>query len=388
MSLLWLFGAIYSNHQLQNTSQADANSVQPSVEIFMSCFNEAKILERSVDYLEKLNYNNYKLILINDKSTDNTLEIMQQLAQTYSNIIILALKTNHGKANAMNVALKHCQSDYILCVDADSLIDPDALLYLTQTITADPKIAAVTGRPLVHNVSSIIGKLQYMEYALNIDFIKRSQSFFVNKINTVSGVLTIYDVLALRELGGWSSEAMTEDIDATWQFYDHHRSCGYDPRALCHIYVPESIRGFIKQRIRWARGSAEVLKKHFSLIPRMRGGQRFLALDMIVSDLWIVSVLYSFVSISFMAVSLKNLFFNINIIIIYFILTLIFYITSKVINRNNPKIKFPPYCALYIVIFFYAYWLNNIVITISALYHINDTVKFAAWGSSDRGKIN
>lgn len=184
MSFVWIIGAIFFNFcerkftKLRSRKQDNG----PSVEVFMSCYNEEAVLERSIDSLEKTTYQNYRIILIDDKSSDNTLRIMRSLAKKYSNIEIKAQKKNMGKAAALNRALNESKADYILCVDADTIFKEDALSYLVAALSADDRIAAVTGRPTVKNTSTLMEKLQLLEYILNIDMIKRSQSFFLRHI--------------------------------------------------------------------------------------------------------------------------------------------------------------------------------------------------------------
>lgn len=223
MSFVWIIGSIFFNLSERQFVKYRSKKEDdgPLVEIFMSCYNEETMLSSSIESLEKITYKNYRIILIDDKSTDNTLEVMHQLVKKYSNIVVKAQPENMGKAMALNRALKESQAEYILCVDADTEFEKDAVSYLVSAISADKKIAAVTGRPIVKNVSTIMGKLQFLEYIMNIDMIKRAQSFFLGHILTVSGVLTLFRKSALDKINGWSTEAMTEDIDATWRMYDH-----------------------------------------------------------------------------------------------------------------------------------------------------------------------
>ena len=388
MSFVWIIGAIFFNfcEQKFTNMRLKRQDEGPFVEIFMSCYNEEAVLERSIASLEKLIYQNYQIVLIDDKSSDNTLQIMHSLAKKYSNIKVKSQKKNMGKAAALNRALSESNADYILCVDADTVFKKDSLSYLVAVLAADERIAAVTGRPIVKNVSTLMGKLQFLEYILNIDMIKRSQSFFLGHIMTVSGVLTLFRRSALEEIGGWNTEAMTEDIDATWRLYDQGYYCTYQPRALCQIYVPETVRGFIKQRVRWGRGGLEVLRNHFKMLPNLSWGQRLLAIDMCCSYTWIFLVSFATFRIFFEFLFMRNLRINLGALVAYYGVTLLFYGFSKVFNWENNYIKYKNYW-LYLPFFFYAYWLNNIVVVFSAFYHLFDSVEFAAWGASDRGHI-
>ena len=99
MSFVWIIGAIFFNYcertftKLRSKKQDNG----PSVEVFMSCYNEEAVLERSIDSLERITYQNYRVVLIDDKSSDNTLQIMKKLAKKYSNIEIKAQKKTWEK---------------------------------------------------------------------------------------------------------------------------------------------------------------------------------------------------------------------------------------------------------------------------------------------------
>lgn len=386
MSFIWIVGSIFFNICERKFVKNRNSKIDdgPSVDIFMSCYNEEQMLARSVNSLEKISYKNYRIVLIDDKSTDDTLKIMLELERKYSNIVVKAQKENMGKAMALNRVLNESKADYILCVDADTEFEKDSLSYLVAAINADPKIAAVTGRPTVKNANTLIGKLQLLEYVMNIDMIKRAQSFFLGHILTVSGVLTLFRRDSLLEVNGWSTEAMTEDIDVTWKLYDQGYYCTYQPRAICKIYVPGTVRGFVKQRVRWGRGGLEVLKKHFRKILKLSWGQKFLALDMCCSYLWIFAVSFAIPKLFFEFIFMNNLRINLGVLVVYYFVTLGFYGYSKYQNRGIEYMRYDHYW-LYLPFFFYAYWLNNIIVVFSSFYHLFDTVKHAAWGASDRG---
>lgn len=386
MSFVWIIGSIFFNlcekQFVKNRNRKVSDG--PSVDIFMSCYNEEDMLVSSVESLEKINYKNYQIVLIDDKSTDNTLKLMKMLVTKYSNIVIKAQKENMGKAKALNWALSESKADFVLCVDADTEFEPNSLSYLVSAIEADPKIAAVTGRPIVKNTETIMGKLQFLEYIMNIDMIKRAQSFFLGHILTVSGVLTLFRREALNQVHGWSTEAMTEDIDVTWKLYDQGFYCTYQPRALCKIYVPGTIKGFLRQRIRWGRGGLEVLRKHLKRIFKLSFGQKLLAFDMCCSYLWVFTVSFAIFKLFFEFIFMNNLRINLGVLVVYYFVTVLFYGYSKFVNRNEKYIEYRHYW-LYLPFFFYAYWINNIIVVFSTFYHLFDEVKYAAWGASDRG---
>lgn len=108
---------------------------------------------------------------------------------------------NRGKANALNQGVKHASYDYVICLlDTDTMIDDDAPYYMIENFKKNPKLGTVTGNPRIRNKSSILGKIQTIEYASLIGCIKRSQSL-AGAVNTISGVFTLFKKSALKEVG-------------------------------------------------------------------------------------------------------------------------------------------------------------------------------------------
>jgi biofilm PGA synthesis N-glycosyltransferase PgaC len=124
-----------------------------------------------------------------------------------------------------------------------------------------PRVGAITGNPRVLNRTSLLGKIQTGEYATIIGFIKRAQRI-LGKVLTVSGVVAAFRREALASVGFWDTDMVTEDIDITWKLEKEFWDVRYEPRALCWILVPETLKGLLRQRVRWAQGGVEVLKKH------------------------------------------------------------------------------------------------------------------------------
>lgn len=334
MSLVWIIGSIFYILVKKKTKPV-RKELQPSVEILMSCFNEEQVLEACVKTLVDLDYENYTITLIDDKSTDNTVGVMRKLRDKYPQVKVIESQENLGKAEELNRGLEQSRADYILCVDADAIFDQHALSHLVATMEDNRKLGAVTGRPIVKNTKTVIGKLQYLEYIMNIDFIKRAQDMLSNNILTVSGVIVLYRREALLDIKGWNTEVLTEDIDATWRLYRADWNVGYQPEALCYIYVPETIRGFIKQRTRWARGGIEVFLNRFKEIPQLTLGRQFLSLDIIFSYAWVFAVTFSTICLGFEFVFLKNLMLRLDILVIYYATTLMFYLASRIVNFKH-----------------------------------------------------
>lgn len=225
------------------------------------CYNEEDTIEDTIKSILDLNFPLKEVIVINDGSSDNSEQVVMDL-QKDLDFTFVNLKKNSGKANALNEGIKHASYNYIMGIDADTIVDDKAPYFMIESFKHDPKLAAVTGNPRIRNKSSILGKIQAIEYASMVGSIKRAQSI-AGKINTISGVFTLFRKEAIQQVGGWDIDMITEDIAISWKFHLNGWRIKYEPRALCWMLVPETIGGLWKQRIRWAQGGQEVLIRDF-----------------------------------------------------------------------------------------------------------------------------
>ncbi|WP_139700003.1 glycosyltransferase family 2 protein, partial [Aeromonas caviae] len=139
--------------------------------------------------------------------------------------------------------------EYVACIDGDAVLDFDAIDYMVQSLELNRTYSAVTGNPRVRNRSTILGRLQVSEFSSIIGLIKRAQSL-MGTIFTVSGVCCLFRKDVMEEIGGWSTNMITEDIDVSWKIQTAGYNIMYEPRALCWVLMPERLYGLYKQRLR------------------------------------------------------------------------------------------------------------------------------------------
>ncbi|WP_425427450.1 poly-beta-1,6-N-acetyl-D-glucosamine synthase [Avibacterium endocarditidis] len=270
----------------------------PLVSIMIPCYNESDNLDESIPHLLNLDYPNYELIFINDGSRDNTGEIIDRWATKDSRIIALHQKKNSGKASALNNALTIAKGKYVACIDGDAILDYSSIDYMVQVLENNPKYGAVTGNPRVRNRSTILGRLQVSEFSSIIGLIKRAQSL-MGTIFTVSGVCCLFRADLMHQVDGWGTNMITEDIDVSWKLQTAGYDIYYEPRALCWVLMPETLRGLWKQRLRWEQGGAEVIMKYFPVVWRMRNRRLWpMYVEYFVTAIWaIFLVITTFLSI-------------------------------------------------------------------------------------------
>ena len=165
------------------------------------------------------------------------------------------------------------------------------LMMMHLNFKKNPKLGAVTGNPRIRNKSSILGKIQTIEYSSLIGCIKHSQSL-AGAVNTISGVFTLFKKSALKEVDHWDTDMITEDITVSWKLHLSGFQIKYEPRALCWMLVPETIGGLWKQRVRWAQGGREVLLRDFWVTMKSRKIPLYLLMfEQIISITWVYVVL-------------------------------------------------------------------------------------------------
>ncbi len=230
----------------------------PFVSVLIPARNEAAVIGRAVSSVLALDYPNFEVIAIDDGSTDATYEVLQAIAD--ARLRVVRKSTNEGKALALNDALPLARGEIILILDADAEPQPELLRMMVPHF-ASARVAAVTGNPRVRNTDTFLARLQSIEFSSIVSLLRRSQRIW-GRVVTVSGVVAAFRRSAMLDVGGFSPDMPTEDIDLTWKLQKRFYDVRYEPRAVCWMTVPASLRGLWKQRLRWARGLMQVLRRH------------------------------------------------------------------------------------------------------------------------------
>lgn len=231
----------------------------PFVTVLVPAHNEQAVIARSVAAMLQLDYPAFEVIVIDDGSTDATTAALRPLMAD-TRLRLVSKRQNEGKAMALNDALPLANGSLLLCLDADA--EPDAQLLRWMVPHFDSaRVAAVTGNPRVRNTDTALARLQAIEFSSIISLLRRAQRVW-GRVVTVSGVVVGFRRDAVVDVGGFSPDMPTEDIELTWKLQKRHYDVRYEPRAICWMTVPQSWRGLLHQRLRWARGLAQVLHKH------------------------------------------------------------------------------------------------------------------------------
>src|SRR3989338_1222315 len=230
-----------------------------SITLIIPAHNEGKYVAGAIESVLDAEFDgNKQIIVVDDGSKDKTYEI----ASRYKPKVEL-IKTEHsGKAASLNKALSIAKNDLIAGVDADSIIHKDALELMKDEIERED-IIAVTGVVKVKNRKTFIGVWLHIEQLYN-----SLTRLLLSKINAnivTPGPLSMYRKKELMEAGGFSLEGFSEDIDVTIRLIRKGYKIGFAENAIAETNMPYTVKEFLRQRARFARGILNIFKRHLQL---------------------------------------------------------------------------------------------------------------------------
>ncbi|MGG6561841.1 UNVERIFIED_CONTAM: glycosyl transferase family 2 [Clostridioides difficile] len=245
----------------------------PMISILVPAHNEAKVIGRTVESLLLLNYPKSKmeLIVINDNSSDNSKEILENIKDRYNNYNFTIINTDSltggkGKSNALNIGYTISKGDFIAVYDADNTPDKNALRYLVQTIVMNDELGAVIGKFRTRNKNkNLLTKFINIE-TLSFQWMSQAGRWQLFNLCTIPGTNFILRRSILEEIGGWDSKAIAEDTEISFRIYKLGYKIKLVPQSITWEQEPETVKVWIKQRTRWAKGNIYVLMKYIKNI--------------------------------------------------------------------------------------------------------------------------
>ena len=289
----------------------------PPITIIAPAHDEEMSISVSVRNLLDLDYPELEVIVVNDGSEDKTFEVMQKefrlrpvravyipqvvsapvrglyRSDTDPRLLVVDKKPGGSKADAVNAGLNAANSPYVAVVDADSVLEQDALLRIMVPVLADPKrVVSVGGIVRVLNGSEIergrvrrvrlprksLEAIQVVEY-LRAFLIGREAWARGNMLMIISGAFGVFRTDVVRAVGGYRSSSIGEDFDLVARLHRHLREKGEDyeiqfvPDPVCWTEVPSDLRSLGRQRARWQKGLADVLWPNRDMLFRSRYGR-------------------------------------------------------------------------------------------------------------------
>lgn len=387
LSTIWMIGGALFYYRRERKEALPLEET-PMVSILVPCFNEQDTIEETVHFLAQIDYPGYEVIAINDGSTDQTSIILERLCRQYDKLRVIDLKVNSGKANALQLGLVAAKGEILVCVDADSYLERDALHYIVPHFTTTrngERVGAVTGNPRVRNRSSLLAKVQLCEFASIIGLIKRSQRI-LGKIMTVSGVVAAFRKRAVLDCGLWDTDLVTEDIGVTWKLQKRFWDVRYEPKAICWMLVPETLQGLWRQRVRWAQGGVEVMLRHWNIFFDWRYRRLIpVYIEQVSSILWAIAWLVLMIYMIVGMVVNQHAYVPVFWHGAYLSLLCLFQFALAMLMEKRYDRQFLRYY-LWAIWYPAFYWYFNALVIVRALPKaLSKKKKLAVWDSPDRG---
>ncbi len=250
---LWLT-LVWLNFLYADPAPKKHFKVFPKITFGIPAHNEEETILKTISSILDADYPSDKkeIIVVDDGSTDNTASVVRQFAASHSNIKVFS-KPNGGKASALNIAFEHASGEFFSVMDADSRISKESVKLSLENFT-DDKIGAVISRVRVDAPKNFLERIQRFEYIMS-SMIRKIMCNF-GTLSITPGVLSIYRMSVLREVGGFTKDAqnLTEDLEIAMRLKFYGYLIKMEPRSITYTHVPRTLSQLWGQRVRWARG--------------------------------------------------------------------------------------------------------------------------------------
>ncbi len=233
----------------------------PKVSFLIPAYNEEENIAETINAALAVEYPKGKkeIIIINDGSTDNTKKVIQKFEKKYSEIKLLD-KKNSGKADSLNKAISICKGEFFVVIDADSRPSPDTLLKMIGYFEEDEKVAAVTSRVWPKNKKNFLERFQEVDYV--VIAWSRKIFDFIDCVYVTNGPFSVYRKEAVKKVGGFDPTNLTEDVELTWNLLSKGYKTKMSYSTIVYTIVPDKLKVWMNQRIRWNVGGIQTLYKY------------------------------------------------------------------------------------------------------------------------------
>jgi cellulose synthase/poly-beta-1,6-N-acetylglucosamine synthase-like glycosyltransferase len=258
----------------------------PACQLLSACVvvpahNEEKVIVRTIDHILKSDYPCLRdVIVVDDGSTDQTAAVVEQ-AFAHDLRVQVCRKPNGGKSRALNFGIEQTTCELVVLLDADTLLEPDAIRLLASHF-GDPKVGAVAGNAKVGNRVNLITRLQALEYVISQN-LERAGLAKMDAITVIPGAIGMWRREAIVQAGGFTPATLAEDCDLTLSLHRQGYKITHEMNAIGWTEAPQTWRSFMRQRFRWIYGTLQAAYHHSDAMFRPRfGALAFLSLPSII----------------------------------------------------------------------------------------------------------
>lgn len=233
------------------------------VSIIVPAYNEEVNAVSSVQSLLNGNYPNLEIIFVDDGSKDSTYEKVKRAFANHHKVKVFT-KPNGGKASALNYGIQQSDAEFVICIDADTKLLPDAVSKLMMHFNPSAggsMVGAVAGNVKVGNEVNLLTRWQSIEYISSQNFDRKAFSY-LNAITVVPGAIGAFRKKAIEDAGGFTTDTLAEDCDLTIRILRNGYNVENENKAIAMTEAPETLKMFFKQRFRWSFGVMQTFWKN------------------------------------------------------------------------------------------------------------------------------
>lgn len=326
MVAMAILASIQASKEKKTLANLQVPAQNQKVSIIVPAYNEEVNAVRTVNSLLKQNYPNLDVVFVDDGSKDDTYKKVSEAFASNPSVKVFT-KPNGGKASALNFGIANTNSEFVVCIDADTQLKEDAVSELMKTfyLEADPEdVGAVAGNVKVGNEINMLTKWQSIEYITSQNFDRRAFSL-LDCITVVPGAIGAFRRQAILDAGGFTTDTLAEDCDLTMRMHRSGYMVANCNQAISYTEAPERLSQFLKQRFRWSFGVMQCFWKHRDTLFRKKyGGLGMIAMPNILLFQMILPFLAPLADIilllSILASALGLISADISHIIIYYII--------------------------------------------------------------------
>ena len=253
---------VFAAGSLRRRASSRQSLARPNVSVVVPCYNGANEVGRTIESLREQSYP-VQIIAVDDGSTDGTYHVLKDLHRKGMIDKFLPLSSRGGKSAAVNAALEQVETELVLIVDGDTSFDRNAIEEIIKPFD-DPRVGLVSGNLGLRNPNkNLVTIFQATEYLIGISLGRRIMAL-LDVLPIASGAFGAFRVAALAAVGAQDME-VGEDADLATKLRRAGWRIAFAHKAWALTDGPETVTGFIRQRLRWERGVVTIWLRKFAV---------------------------------------------------------------------------------------------------------------------------
>lgn len=284
----------YKKRKLQKFPKVINENYKPFVTVMIPCHDEECVIENTLKNILSMDYEKFEVIIIDDRSSDNTPVVIKELEKKYENVkaLIRPKDAFPGKSAVLNDAMTLANGDAILVFDADATVEPDFLSKLIPEL--EPKdVGAVQARKVIRNKDfNFLTRCQNNEYTMDTHFQVGRDA--VKGAVELRGNGELIKKEALDDIGGWNNFTITDDLDMSTRLHIKGWDVRFCPEAEVYEEGIIYLWPLFRQRRRWLEGTIRRYLEYFDDVLKSKDMSLRASVDMtayisqFIMPLWLI----------------------------------------------------------------------------------------------------